>query len=286
MPDGHYMAEKYTIRYTQSFALSELTASRIYPDSRKPLIAFGGAVYENGGTRELAVASREELTGFISGNLDTIERGASTRGAFDYLGLSQWHNLPGTLREVQQIGKIIPGSVTITGKKVSEATVKSESASGELKRYRNLHFAVHGLVVPEVPELSALVLSLSAPGKVGEEEKEDGYLTMKEISELDLEADFVNLSACETGLGKIYGGEGVVGLTQAFLVAGANSLSVSLWQVADESTVRFMSGMYTRAAVNGEDWGTAVAETKREFIRNGGAYAHPFYWAPFVYYGK
>ncbi len=286
MPDGHYMAEKYTIRYTQSFALSELTSSRIYPDSRKPLIAFGGAVYENSGTGESAIGSSGELSGFISGTLDTIARGESTRGAFDHLGLSQWQNLPGSLKEVQQIGKIIPGSVTVTGKKVSEATLKSDSASGELKRYRNLHFAVHGLVVPEVPELSALVLSLAAPDKDGKENGEDGYLTMKEISELNLEADFVNLSACETGLGKIYGGEGVVGLTQAFLVAGANSLSVSLWQVADESTVRFMSSMYSRAAENGEDWGRAAAQTKREFIQNGGAYTHPFYWAPFVYYGK
>jgi len=56
---------------------------------------------------------------------------------------------------------------------------------------------------------------------------------MKEISDLDIKADFFNLSACETGLGKIYGGEGMVGLTQSFLIAGANGLSVSLWQVAD-----------------------------------------------------
>jgi len=113
---------------------------------------------------------------------------------------------------------------------------------------------------------------------------------MKEIAMLDINADFVNLSACETGLGKIYGGEGVVGLTQSFLIAGANGLSVSLWQVADESTMQFMIGIYELVEEEGYSYDRAVTEMKRRFIArtndNRLDYSEPFYWAPFVYYGE
>jgi len=118
-----------------------------------------------------------------------------------------------------------------------------------------------------------------------QELNEDGYLTMKEIAMLDINADFVNLSACETGLGKIYGGEGVVGLTQSFLVAGANGLSVSLWQVADESTMKFMIGVYRLVQEKGIGYDRVITEMKRTFLGKE-SYSSPFYWAPFVYYGE
>ena len=118
--------------------------------------------------------------------------------------------------------------------------------------------------------------------------EEDGYLRIDEIVELKLEADFVNLSACETGLGKVYSGEGVVGLTQAFLLAGANSLSVSLWQVPDASTTDFMVALYKIVAEEGLSYADAIAEVKRRFIKGefGEQWRAPRYWAPFVYYGK
>ena len=112
----------------------------------------------------------------------------------------------------------------------------------------------------------------------------DGYLTMAEIANLDIAADFVNLSACDTGLGRIYGGEGVVGLTQAFLVAGANSLSVSLWQVADEATSRFMTGLSRLVEEEGLSHAEAMTAMKRRFLEEEST-ARLVFWAPFVYYG-
>ena len=130
-----------------------------------------------------------------------------------------------------------------------------------------------------------MVLSQFDPPRGGE----DGYLRVPEVAALDLHADLVNLSACETGLGKIYGGEGVVGLTQAFLLAGANGLSVSLWQVSDQSTMRFMVSVYRLANETGLPFYQAIAETKRRFIEGdiaGENWQQPYYWAPFVYYGQ
>jgi len=135
------------------------------------------------------------------------------------------------------------------------------------------------MVLPALPELSALVLTESNGSS------NDGYLNVDEIIDLNLNADFVNLSACETGLGKIYGGEGVVGLAQAFLIAGANSLAVSLWQVADKSTSEFMRQFYNLIVEQDLDYCAAMAETKRIFLESD-TYSHPYYWAPFIFYGE
>jgi CHAT domain-containing protein len=113
----------------------------------------------------------------------------------------------------------------------------------------------------------------------------DGYLTVSEVARLHLSADFVNLSACETGLGRVYQGEGVAGLAQSFLIAGADAVSVSLWQVADKSTADFMTGFYSLVNAKGMSYSAAMMEMKRTFIKKP-EYRHPFYWAPFVYYGR
>ena len=131
----------------------------------------------------------------------------------------------------------------LSGAAVSEARLKALSRAGILREFETLHFATHGLTVAEAPELSALVLAEA--GRAGEQ-GEDGYLSVEEISRLDLQPDFVNLSACDSGLGRIYGGEGPVGLTQAFLEAGAGGVSVSLWQIHDAFSRDFMVGLYRR----------------------------------------
>jgi len=296
MPDGRYLVEKYVIRYAQSLGVLEIIERRVAgrreqsaggsPGSRGGLLAFGGAVYEPRSYRADMFDSEREFDAFKQHTLSAMETGAGARGAYEALGLAGWANLPGTLAEVRRIGAIVEDSTVYTGRQVEEAFVKKLSANGLLRRYRVVHFATHGIVVPDFPELSAIVLSLTAQGAGADQDTgtADGYLTMKEIAGLDLDADFVNLSACETGLGALYSGEGVVGLTQAFLVAGANGLSVSLWQVADESTMKLMVGLYELVQKTGMAYHEAMAEMKRRFIHQG-PYGSPFYWAPFVYYG-
>ncbi len=280
MPDGRYLVEKYNIKYTQSLTVSEILDKRKYDDKRKPLLAFGGAVYDRISYKKDMIESEKQLDDLKNTTLAALSRGESIRKTYASLGYREWDNLPGTLAEVRAIDKIIKNSELFTGDNVDESGIKILSLKGELKKYRVIHFATHGLVVAEFPELSALVLSQYKEEKNGE----DGFLRMNEIAALDLNADFVCLSACETGLGKIYGGEGVVGLTQAFLLAGANGMSVSLWQVDDKSTMEFMIGMYNLVNVKKINYDKAINEMKRKFIK--GKYQSPFYWAPFIYYGK
>ncbi len=279
MPDGKYLIEKYHITYTPSLTASAIISERKYPEDRKTLLAFGGAVYN-----ESTYTTEMEITGKFLQDVrkksrEAINRGQSTSRLYAQLGISQWSNLPGTLEEMKAIKNIFPNSIIYTGEKASESAVKRLSRENALKDFDVIHFAAHGIVVPEVPELSAIVLSLNP------RDGDDGYLTMAEIAELDLQARFVNLSACDTGLGKIYGGEGVVGLMQSFLIAGANGVSISLWQVADRSTMELMTGLYSIVKENGLTYAQALTEMKRAFIKHTD-YHDPFYWAPFVYYGN
>ncbi len=281
--EGKYLAETYEIKYAQSMAVMNLINKRNYTGRRKPLLAFGGAVYDRITYSADMVNSEKQLSVLGKKVYQKIASRSSARDAYVSLGIAKWSNLPGTLSEVNEISEIVKGASVFKGDEVTEDKIKELSSKGELSKYKVIHFAVHGLVVPEMPELSAVVLS-----QFKTESGEDGYLRMGEIAELKLNADFVNLSACETGLGKIYGGEGVVGLTQSFLIAGANGLSVSLWQVEDASTSKFMTGLYELTEKKGMSYSGAVTEMKRRFIRGdfGESYKTPFYWAPFVYYGR
>ena len=112
---------------------------------------------------------------------------------------------------------------------------------------------------------------------------DDGKLRLADIFNLQLDADLVVLSACETGLGQQVRGEGLVGFTRAFFYAGARSLAVSLWLVPDTSTPELMRALYVRLQ-RGESKAEALRHAKLAMIA-GERYAHPFYWAPFVLVG-
>jgi CHAT domain-containing protein len=280
--------------------------NRNYPDNRKKMLAFGDAVYDSLTYNVEPVKSLTQLAYLNRSVLDDPRDGnyRSVGEALSSLGYGSWSNLPGTKTEVESIKSIIKEATVLTGDSVTENKIKEMSENDELSKFKVIHLATHGLTVPEFPELSSIVLSQFNDSKEGE----DGYLRISEIAELKIKADFVNLSACETGLGKLYAGEGVVGLSQAFLLAGANGLSVSLWNVADISTAVFMTGMYQLVEQKGMTYSEAINEMKRKFIRGKVSIdpetagrgmqivqdtktdttdmSHPFYWAPFVYYGR
>lgn len=277
-----FLIEQYDIRYEQSMTVFDLVNRRKYRDDRKPMLAFGGAVYDQNVYRRDMVLGGNLKTMLKEKIYASLSRGGPQGEVYAELGLGQWPNLPGAMKEAVAAADEVKGGVAITGEKVTEEYIKRLSREKELARYKVLHFATHAIVVPEVPELSAIVLSKPKGGSA-----EDGYLRTDEVARLKLNADFVNLSACETGLGKLYNGEGVVGLARSFFIAGTNGLSVSLWQVTDKSTAKFMEDMYELARKKHLSYAAAISEMKRRFINGtfNKNYRSPYYWAPFVYYG-
>lgn len=195
------------------------------------------------------------------------------RGALAALRLP---GLAGTGREVSAIaGRYPPGQVKVyQGAEANERNVKHNRL---VETAHWLHFASHGLVDERQPELSGLFLTPEGGG-------DDGLLQVYEVFNLSLAADLVVLSACETGLGKEVTGEGLVGLTRAFLYAGAPSVVVSLWRVRDDTAPELMVGFYD-GLDRLDDKAKALREAKLAMIRKGD-HAHPYHWAPFILVGN
>ena len=168
-----------------------------------------------------------------------------------------------TLRDLYRGG----GADLLVGR---EVTMKRWLELGP-ERYRYLHFATHARVSDREPGESQLLLA-------------DGVLDLAAIRRLALTAELVTLSACETALGRQVRGEGVVGLSHAFLSAGARSTLVTLWPVTDRSALRFMTELYGELHA-GRVPAEALRSVRRRWIDAGTAASHPAYWAPFVLLG-
>jgi tetratricopeptide (TPR) repeat protein len=281
-----YLAERYQVSLAPSVSVLRMVGARQYGVRAGRWMALGGARYS--GEVAQAQRGRRSLTVVKSVGEKTKEyyaaRGA--RAYYEALGY-QWDNLPGTREEVLAVQQTVYGAAgtrVVLGEQASEQLVKQLSASGELAQQRVLHLACHGLFDAEYPAYSAVVLS-EVSGALKDTSEEDGYLTVEEVTLLRLKADLVNLSACETGLGKVVKGDGVVGLTRAFLVAGANAVGATLWVVDDLATKQFMTRVYGLVEKSGMGYAGAMAQVKREFIKSKD-YSEPYYWSPFVVYGK
>jgi CHAT domain-containing protein/Tfp pilus assembly protein PilF len=204
---------------------------------------------------------------------------ANTRGELERGAPESWRlpRLEGTEREVSAIAGLYPSSEVQIYRR-AEANEENVKHNGLLGTARRIHFATHGVIDQERPEFSGLALTRT------NDPSDDGFLRVYEIFNLDLNADLVVLSACETGMGKEVTGEGLVGITRAFLYAGAPSVVVSLWRVADAAAPELMLRFYENLD-RSHDKAEALRQAKLAVIDTGGKYASPYYWAPFVLVG-
>ncbi|MBN1850827.1 MAG: CHAT domain-containing protein [Deltaproteobacteria bacterium] len=177
-------------------------------------------------------------------------------------------DLSGAEKEATDIGRIFSGSTVLTRKRATETAVKQFGP-----QFQVLHFASHGIFDNTQPLSSALLLA--------SDNVNDGRLTVNELYTMDLNAELITLSACETGLGQLASGDDVVGLTRGFMYAGAKTIVASLWPVSDEATAYLMTSFYQnlKTMPSAAAFRAAQLKTKKKF-------PNPFYWASFQLIGS
>ena len=278
--------------------------------AKEPYLAFGNPLLDGGPADQerarQAVAKqkcpqgleglRQRVLGAAKGIpvLSTI-----WRGGVDLPELRRQPPLPETADELCVVAKSLgalarEADAVWLGARATETNLKTLSSEGKLARYRVLHFATHGLLASESETILkakaelALVLTPPKDGvSAAELERDDGLLTASEVAQLQLDADWVVLSACNTAAGDKSDAEALAGLARAFFYAKARALLVSHWAVESDATVELITktvvALRTDPRIGRAE---ALRRSMASLISKGDAFAHPATWAPFVLVGE
>ena len=267
--DGQYLIQRYQIKYEPSLTSLKMLKEH---DERHP----------------------KDLLAVAGSNVSGENFGGSVKN-------HSLAALPSTIMEVDSIASHFKRVSLLEKNKVSESAFKDSVRNNS---YKYIHLATHGIIDESDPRRSGL--ALSAQGKITASSKDDGLLRSSEIFGLHINSDMVVLSACNTGLGKVVRGEGMLGMQRSFFYAGTSTVVVSLWSVYDRSTAYLMNEFYKnllndQSQVDWSDtllrwigWDTSVpfgrkAEAMRQAklkMIHSPLFNHPIYWAPFIVVGR
>ena len=256
MNNHRFLIENYSISYAPSVSFLRLSGKK--PGGRRDYLGVGNPAFD-----EAPDSSKDRVDQNFMRDLCS-EKGMT------------WIPLPATKTEIENTALLFDGKkLVLLGKDATKERVKKE-----IGKYSIIHFATHGLFDDGEPILySSIILSGANSRAVNDDN--DGYLRAVELLSLNLDADLVVLSACKTGLGRSFNGEGLLGLSTAFFYAGARSLIASLWSVDDKSTAELFISFYRN--LKSMTCCEALRAAKLSMIKK--KYS-PFYWAPFIYIGS
>jgi len=265
-----YLLKQHEISYHYSATLFLKSVKEKSPDSYDNLFAGFAPVFDAAAKNGAIYREEAEDSSALSIVPQTDSTFLATRDG------KTLESLPYSAQEVQDILASFPGrSRAFLQQEASEENFKQQ-----IKGYKYVHLATHGRMVQTNPKLSNLAFSQPQDNKA----KEDGILYSAETYNLDLNADLLVLSACQTGAGQIVKGEGLLGLTRGFLYSGARNIVASLWKVYDQHTSQLMVEFYRQIAA-GKSYSAALREAKLKMIANP-ATAGPQSWAGFVLIGR
>jgi CHAT domain-containing protein/Tfp pilus assembly protein PilF len=268
---GSLLSRNEIVSLPSASALAVLrkeTAGR--PAAPKALAVFADPVFEREDIRFARVRNRR----------DAPQQVAARRGpAASRQGDASYHRLPFSAEEAKAILGLVPAGQAFSALGF-DASVRN-ALSGHLSDYRVVHFATHGIIDTAQPELSRLMLSRwNARG-----EPLDGSLRLADIYAMDLHADLVVLSACETALGKEVRGEGLIGLTRGFMYAGARRVLASLWRIDDRATSHLMRDFYRHLLDERLPPAAALRRAQLDLAADP-RWQSPYYWAGFSLQGE
>ncbi|HEY9703845.1 MAG TPA: CHAT domain-containing protein, partial [Allocoleopsis sp.] len=253
---------------TIGFIRQDITKRNTPP---KTLAVFADAVFSADDERVINSKSSQNQPKQNNQNLEKIKKSLGKRR-----GLSL-ERLPDTRTEAEKILSLVLNSKT---KKFLDFEANLTNVNNtDLSQYKIIHFATHGVLNGINPELSGLLLSLV--DKQGQ--TQNGLLMTPDIFNLDLPADLIVLSACETAKGKKVKGEGIVGLTRGFMYAGTSRLMLSLWKVDDQATSELMSRFYEGMLKEKLTPAIALRKAQLSMWKEGKS---PYYWSAFILQGE
>ena len=254
---------------------SALAALRIDAKGRKPapktIAVIADPVFDVNDTRiNRGTTNQTVKNETVNSSLEKATRNAGFKLA----------RLPGTRREATTILSLVAESEK--KRAIDFEANRTTATSSELANYRIIHFATHGLLNSQNPELSGIVLSLfDEKGN-----QQDGFLRLHEIYNLKLPADLIVLSACQTALGKDVKGEGLVGLTRGFMYAGAQRVVASLWSVDDKATSELMKLFYQGMLGEKKLRPAAALREAQIALWKNKRFAAPYFWSAFILQGE
>jgi CHAT domain-containing protein/Flp pilus assembly protein TadD len=257
--------------------LAAIRKERYEPRSTEKLVAvFADPVFSNSDDR---VRNRTQNTVVASATSDKSSSQSAIRG---FEGATRQGGPMRLVHASEEADAILAAAPRGTGMVARGFDASRETAMSSLVgEYRILHFATHGFLNTEHPELSGIVLTMvNQDGS-----KANGFMSLQDIYNLNLSADIVVLSACDTALGKDVKGEGLVGLTHAFMASGARSVVATLWKVDDRATAVLMADFYKSMLEDGLPPAAALRSAKQK-VSQEKAWRAPYFWAGFVLQGE
>jgi CHAT domain-containing protein len=256
-PDHKYFGFKHTLTYAPSAGSEVILRNQEHSAAVPKFLGIGGVSYPQ-----------------LAGAKPALELARSSSG--EEYDMSAVRDLPSSVEEVKTAANLLasPNAVFDLG---DDAT-KTALADGNLSQYSVIHFAVHAIANPKVPDSAALLLHSNPP-------KADGFLEAREILQLRLHSEMVVLSACNTAVGRLQGEEGVSNLSRAFLIAGSSSVVSTLWPVDDTYSLFLMKKFYQHLATRQEE-ADALRAAKLDLLDTFGNTTSPIYWAAFTIEGN
>ena len=288
--DGHfqYLVQDHSITYLSSSSLLKIlreSQARRKRTVKYPLLAFANPVYDED-TRMLAAAPPRYSEPALRASIDTIQE-MREQSYLTLMGGMNFAPLPETEAQARAIANVL------NAPQVSEALQLEEQASKQnvfrfneqqrLDDYRYILFSAHAVLPGDIDHIRQPAIVLSYP-------EQDGYLTMADVFSLQLNADLVVLSACNTGRGRQIRGEGIMGLTRAFMYAGTPTVGVTLWSVDSQASYEINTRFFQHLK-EGKPIADALRQAKLNLLAAAEEdedlehFRHPFFWAPFVVFG-